>query len=227
MGENKNNLSQEAYDILLREIMTLELAPNQPVKEVEVSSRLNISRTPVRTAIQKLLSYGFIKQDPIKGNVVADMSVEHFEKIFQVREAFEYSSVIAATKKWETKDLLEIEEKYIHNNEEEMIESTDNVSLFLKDMNFHKSIAKIGGNEILYGGLSIIIDHFFRYNYLANKMKRQFKNRGEHQAILDMIRTRNCFLAENMMRQHLATVKEEIYENLTNIELVKYQDNPQ
>ena len=49
-----SSLSEDVYWQLRREIVRGDLRPNQPLAEIEIAERLNVSRTPVRESMQRL-----------------------------------------------------------------------------------------------------------------------------------------------------------------------------
>ena len=48
--------TKQAYELIKQKILMLEYAPGQPLRELELSEQLSMSRTPIRAAIERLLS---------------------------------------------------------------------------------------------------------------------------------------------------------------------------
>lgn len=59
-----------AYDLLRRELLTESIPPGARMREVELADRLQLSRTPVREALRRLESDGFVQRMPGGGLVV-------------------------------------------------------------------------------------------------------------------------------------------------------------
>jgi DNA-binding GntR family transcriptional regulator len=57
-------LSEQALGVIRRAIVTGELAPGAPVKDMELASRMGLSRTPVREALARLADEGLIETKP-------------------------------------------------------------------------------------------------------------------------------------------------------------------
>lgn len=70
-----------------------ELAPGQKLNEVELSSRLGISRPPLRESFRILENEHLVVSIPRKGCYVTDVSMEDCREIFQAREMIECYAV--------------------------------------------------------------------------------------------------------------------------------------
>ena len=80
---------QRVHLQLRTEILNGDLAPGAPLGEVELSERFGTSRTPVREALGLLAADGLAEQAPGRGIVVADLSLEQADQLFDLRIALE------------------------------------------------------------------------------------------------------------------------------------------
>lgn len=91
--------SDRAYATLLDEIQRGILQPGTVLGEVEQSTRLGVSRTPLREAIGRLIADGLVAQQSPRVTVVTDFDSEGIRKLFVARRALEEASArIAATR---------------------------------------------------------------------------------------------------------------------------------
>ena len=81
--------SERAYVTLLDEIQTGALPPGTVLAEVEQSTRLGVSRTPLREALRRLASDGLVAQASPRVTVVAAIDVDDIRDLFEVRRALE------------------------------------------------------------------------------------------------------------------------------------------
>ena len=81
--------SDRAYRTLRDEIVDWELPPGSVLGEVEQSTRLGISRTPLREALARLTADGLVAAQAGRGLVVTDISTESIRELFEVRQALE------------------------------------------------------------------------------------------------------------------------------------------
>ena len=62
--KEKESRKEYAYRILKENIMSLELKPGELLSEVELSEKLNISRTPIREVLMRLKNEHLIEVKP-------------------------------------------------------------------------------------------------------------------------------------------------------------------
>lgn len=91
--------SDRAYAALREQIVDWQLAPGTVLGEVEVASRLGMSRTPVREALARLVADELVTALPGRGLVVADLSFENIRDLFELRDALESTAVRLAARR--------------------------------------------------------------------------------------------------------------------------------
>lgn len=77
--------AEEAYEIIKRKIIMLEMRPTSDISEEALIQELNISRTPIREAIQRLAKDRFVIIYPRKGTIVSDISIDLINCVYEVR----------------------------------------------------------------------------------------------------------------------------------------------
>ena len=102
------------YQILKKRLSALKYRPGQSLQELEISTELNASRTPVRYAFSKLESEGLVEIIPRKGAFVKYLSVKDAIEMYQVTGVLEGLAARLATELVDLKDLEELEN--IHLN---------------------------------------------------------------------------------------------------------------
>ena len=85
--------TKQAYELIKQKILMLEYAPGQPLRELELSEQLSMSRTPIRAAIERLVADCFVDETAGKRTVVSGVSVDSFVELYEVREAMEMRGV--------------------------------------------------------------------------------------------------------------------------------------
>lgn len=80
-----NSKSDYAYREIKNKIIQGELAPLSDIVEERFQEELNISRTPIREAVQRLNKEGFVYIYARKGTIVSPINVEMIYSVYQAR----------------------------------------------------------------------------------------------------------------------------------------------
>ncbi len=86
------NLSEQIYQFLTREIENLRFLPGDKIAEVKLASDLGVSRAPVRESLRSLEEIGLVELMPRKGTRVTELSRKFIE--WQVDILVELYSVV-------------------------------------------------------------------------------------------------------------------------------------
>ncbi|CAN7741106.1 GntR family transcriptional regulator [Paenibacillus sp. LjRoot153] len=95
-----SSLRQQAYETIHQWIITGKLPKGQATSEVELSSLMDMSRTPVRAALQQLEQEGFVRIVPKHGVIVLDSSAQRVSDLLEIMISFILFSVNAV---WDLK----------------------------------------------------------------------------------------------------------------------------
>jgi DNA-binding GntR family transcriptional regulator len=77
-------LSESIYEHLKESIIHKVIEPHQKINEQEIANRLQVSRTPVREAVARLVAEGFIEIVSHREAIVKEVSYKELKDIFQV-----------------------------------------------------------------------------------------------------------------------------------------------
>jgi DNA-binding GntR family transcriptional regulator len=92
-GSAPARLADGAYAQLKQDIFDFKLVPGDRFSEAEVAERLGISRTPVREALFRLQSEGYLDVTARSGWVVRPLDFELFEHLYDLRMVLETTAV--------------------------------------------------------------------------------------------------------------------------------------
>ena len=80
---SRGGLADEVCRKIADEIVMGNFAPNARLDEASLADRFNVSRTPVREALKQLSIMGLVKYRPNRGSVVAAMTPEQLDQMFE------------------------------------------------------------------------------------------------------------------------------------------------
>lgn len=184
-------------------------APGQRLNEIEISDSLNVSRTPVRSALSILAAEGLLDYVPNSGYVVRSYTVQDIEGIYAARSVLEG----LATRTVAEDGLPDASRGLMHKvltETEALLDGglwTDKAREDWARLNedFHEAIFDAAGNrhlrELIQKSRSVPLLRSvkFRWHDLATLADSS----ADHQEIFDAIVARQGARAEHLAREHV------------------------
>ncbi len=198
----KNTQASEAFEILKKKIISYELEPNQSISVNGLAQELNMSRTPVKEAVQLLESYGLVTNGEV-GLRVAGLELRDIIEICQVREALETQAVkIIIENGGLTQDQIE-ELRKIVSKHGDAADSADYGKLFSTGSAFHQKIIEYSGNRRLMDALERIELQNARAQWLNIFLPdRRSKSYQEHSELIDALEREDLDAAFQCVQEH-------------------------
>lgn len=146
-GDAHPSLRERVYAELRERIIEAEYPAGTRLVEREVAEELRVSRVPVREAMQRLESEGFLSVRPRRGSVVTDCGPEDAEHLFDVRENLEGLAARLAARHARPEELRALEELLARaRRAAESGRLREAVSL---NADFHRAVVELSGNPLL------------------------------------------------------------------------------
>jgi DNA-binding GntR family transcriptional regulator len=111
-GDDDLPLDARIAQQLVRDIATGVYAPGQWIREQEVATRFNVSRSPVREAFRQVQQQGFIQVRPWRGAKVLELSAEDTKYILDLLEAVYGVAMRIAAETFPEERLADLEEMF-------------------------------------------------------------------------------------------------------------------
>lgn len=83
------SLSESAYEVIKRAIISCEIPPGGQVTEGQLNDRFKVGRAAVRTALSRLCQEGFMQAVARQGYIVAPTTIKGVRDLFAVRVILE------------------------------------------------------------------------------------------------------------------------------------------
>jgi len=199
-------LKNKIYKILKEEIVTLCLAPGEPLLEEKLAKRLKVSRTPIREVLNKLNHEGLVELIPQKGAFVARIGFTDVRELFQIREALEGLATKISASRFTKEELDEFESALVTEN----LDKAEEVGRKL-----HQTILEKAGNKRISSLIDVLRSQIERMYFLAKNLPgREKRSLEEHREILKALQMKNGELAEKAMRKHMASTLRTVIESL-------------
>ncbi|MWB77684.1 FCD domain-containing protein [Pseudooceanicola sp. 216_PA32_1] len=198
--------SHRAHAQLREQLLRSKFLPGQKINEVSLANELEISRTPLREALNRLVAEGLLL-DRERGFSVPGLEPEVVFDLFQARVEIECATVRMACELAGPAELDALSAFL----DESMSESPDaSVDRLIElDIRFHDTIAELSGNKVLRQMLSNLNDRIHLVRWVAMEGRRE-RTQSQHREILDHIRAGDTAAAIAGMRGHILHRKEDI-----------------
>lgn len=202
------SLSQKAYTMIKRNIISLEYTPNSVLNENDLRESLDLGRTPIREALQQLERDNLVKVLPRRGILVSEIDLSNLEQIHEVRRPLELISVELATKRGTDEDWGKMA-AYLDKISAKP-DLTDKELLAI-DEKCHILTHQASNNPFIMDTLDVLYTHALRFwNYSLPKVKDLRSAVFEHQAMLDAMRIGDTKTAKSLMEAHVNAFHNEI-----------------
>lgn len=201
------NRSDAVYDMLKRAIINMELYPGTAMSEQEISSRMNVSRTPVREAFIKLSKERLVDIMPQKGTMVSKINLDDVVQEHFLRESLELALLPRLIQRYTSDDLYKLKELLIlQKNAAEAKRSADFIDC---DDAFHSVLFAAAHKEICWGVIDNTCGNLRRLRLMATWINGISTSIiSEHQALLDAVMAHDVELAQAILKKHLYAVKD-------------------
>ena len=201
-------LSEKAYRLIKEKVVTLELPPSAVIDEHGLMQELDLGRTPIREALQRLDSEGLVNIVPRRGTFVNDISVTDLQKIFELRIVLEgFCARLAAQRV--TQEQLKKMEDVLEDLDD--LEEGDSQALMSIDKRFHRLLYAAGDNEFLADILDRLYDLSLRLWYLVLSRLEEVRHSIEqHSDVLRALREGDAARAEAVIQTHIRQFQQSI-----------------
>ena len=202
-------LRDVVFNTLREAILKGDLKPGERLMELQLASKLGVSRTPIREAIRMLEQEGLAVTTPRKGAEVAKMTLKDMEDVLEIRDALDELAVRIACQKISDEQLKQLEDM------KELFEKstqTGNVKKIAEaDVTFHDVIYEATGNPKLVTLLNNLREQVYRYRVEYIKDPKNYPTLiAEHEAILESLKNRDVKNAVEAMHVHVANQAEAV-----------------
>ncbi|MBC7191811.1 GntR family transcriptional regulator [Marinobacter sp.] len=199
---NRQWVADRIYESLRCSIMNFELYPGSRVTETELAQRFDVSRTPIREALQRLAVEGYLTIRPKHGCYIRNLDVFELAEYYDVRVGLEVEAVELMGRRIPYRDLAALAEDW----NPEHLKYGDEGTEALKDAeeDFHIRLAELSGNPILVQYLRDVNNHIRILRRLGfPDQDAVISTYQEHYEICQSILTNDIPKACRLLRTHI------------------------
>lgn len=206
-------ITDQVYSVIKENILNENLKPGQKIQELQIARELNVSRSPVRSAINELIGEGLLESIPNKCVFVRRLSEKDIVDAYEFRIVIEQFAIVKVIESLDDRiaaRLTEFKKEFLSHKRHQEIQE------YLKvDTAFHEYLVNTAGNSIIIDSLnkvSMLITPFRVFS--LSSQKRFAESIKEHSGMIDSILKRDAKSATKFCATHLCLAKEEILTHL-------------
>ena len=140
-------LTDQVYEILRGRVISGTISPGEFIREHDVSERLGVSRTPVREALARLASEGFLERIPHRGFRLPEETVDDLVEIYPIITALEVLGTREAFGSLDAKIIAELRE--VNDSYARAFKEKDVYAGIENNHAFHDKLSAWSGNKLL------------------------------------------------------------------------------
>jgi DNA-binding GntR family transcriptional regulator len=204
----KRPLKQDIFDVLHEKIISGAYKPGDWLRQDDIATQLGVSMTPVREALDLLVSAGLAERVPYRGVRVREMSTKDVVEAYGLRMVLEAVIAQEAARNITPEQVNALETILEKMKKHETLQDVSSERQSSRE--FHTTVAEATRNELLIKLYAIVTNAFpdwllyealFRYpELLADSMLSTYH---EHVAIVDALEKRDGELAMRKSIEHL------------------------
>jgi len=201
IGASHRTLRDRVVGELRRRIIDGGYAPGDRLTEERLAADFGVSRNPVREAIRVLEAEGFLLAAPRRGAVVARMSVQDVENLFDVRLSLEALAAGLAARRAGPDGVAVLDRLLARAR------STRRAAdLATLNTRFHATICALSGNTLLTG-LTESLYGRLQWVYRQSAESRAAESWAEHEELVAAVRAGSARMAARAARTHVLAAR--------------------
>jgi DNA-binding GntR family transcriptional regulator len=208
-------LKEEIFDILHNRIIAGKAAPGEWLRQEDISSQLGVSQTPVREALDLLVSAGLAERVPYRGVRVLQLNADEIADAYGMRLLLESTAAHAAATRRSPEQL---EALRVTLEKTRLLVALSDMSMQRQlNREFHQMLVEASGNPLLARLYAMVANQFpdwMLYEYMFRHPELLEASLGqeyrEHLAIVEAIAAGQGELAARHIREHIHNLGQEL-----------------
>lgn len=186
-------------------ILNGRLKPGTPLVETALAEQMNVSRAPIREAIQILENDGLVETIAYKGKRVKPLTSREVAETYSLREVYEVMAVRRIIERGTPVEALRAPCTAML----EAAERNDFEGVISADETFHRTLIKISDHELLFASWQNLYLRIHQIMALRNRdLPHLHEIAANHPPIVDALEARDMELAVKLISDHTRNLDE-------------------
>jgi DNA-binding GntR family transcriptional regulator len=198
----RHRVADSVHELIAAAVLRGELPPGSRLSVPVLAARLGVSRTPVREAIQRLVSDGLAVEQPHRGAVIASFERHEIVEIYETREVLEGLAARLAAGRAEPPAIAELRAALAEHRA--AVSRGDGAAHVELDLRFHRLVAGAARNAHLAQMLGLLQSKVRLAMLTTSVTAGPAQALADHETILAAIERGDEAAAEAAARAHIA-----------------------
>lgn len=200
--------ADRVYETVKLMAISYKFRPGERVNEVELAWQLKVSRTPLREALNRLATEGFLTTLPNRGFFCRPLDARQICDLYEFRCALEASIVRLACERASEAELDELET--FVNASKDVVDDMKAVELLRLDEEFHLRIARMSRNGEFVRSLEGINNRIHFVRWIDTQTRRAATS--NHLEIVALLKKRDADQCAERIATHISRRYDQIVE---------------
>ena len=202
MSKVQKSRAHQLRDTLEDEIVNGRLQPGDRLDEASPAARFNVSRTPIREALQQLVAAGLVQSEPKRGTFVARIGIPQLIEMFEVMAELEGMCGRLAARRISETECSEL--KAAMQACRNAATEGDPDAYYYENERFHQCIYRASHNQFLIQSAHQLHQRLKPYRRLQLRVRNRVPTSvEEHAHIVDAIIAGDATKAEAALKTHV------------------------
>lgn len=192
--------------------ISYQLRPGERLSEIELAQRLGVSRTPVREALNRLVTDGFLVHSS-RGVMRRPLEIKETMDLYEARLSVERECLRLAL---ERATDAQIDEALAYLEQSKSVPADTSIKRLVElDEAFHTRVAEMACNAELLRMLTSLNERIRFIRWIDMENVGRDSTQQEHMNILLALRSRDAAASDRYLSSHIALRREQIVDAIT------------
>lgn len=201
MEKASDSIVDRVYEQLKTMTVGFELKPAERINEGDVARRLGVSRTPLREALNRLKTEGFLRFEPGKGFFCRALDAHEIFDLYELRKSIEVAAVRFAVRRARDEDIDALL-AFLDATGPDPGERTAR-ELVTLDETFHERLMGMSANKEMLRVLQNVNARIRFVRWIDIDRRVRTDTQAEHRAAILAVKARDEDEAARVLQKHI------------------------
>ena len=194
------SLGDQAYNYIIQSLENGSMPPGTRLRETELAAEIGLSRTPIREALNQLVSEGLVVNDPKRGLIITELDQNMVGELYEMRRVLESTAAALAAR-----HATDVEIAVLRQIIEQDKTIKDPMELAKNNRLFHQTLYQCAHNRFLLKTLQVLQNAMLLLgkSTLAES-GRPSTSQEEHEQLIEALEQRNPEKAQEAASRHIS-----------------------